>query len=96
MANDCAHRETEKMIFSADKTHENVGADVYCSRREERKKSECTTQNTRISPDSVPLNIRKEMNVSGEQCCAIEFCVHLKKMLSETTALLKEAFGKER
>ncbi len=30
-----------------------------------------------------------------EQRCTIKFCVRLKKMPSETTALLKEAFGKE-
>ncbi len=35
------------------------------------------------------------MDVYVEQCCAIKFCVRFKKMLSETTALLKEAFGKE-
>ncbi len=30
-----------------------------------------------------------------EQRCTIKFCARLKKMPSETTALLKEAFGKE-
>ncbi len=38
MANDCTCGEREKKIFSADKTHKNVGADVYNSQREERKK----------------------------------------------------------
>ncbi len=35
------------------------------------------------------------MDVSTEQHCAIKFCVCLKKTPSETTALLKEPFGKE-
>ncbi len=33
--------------------------------------------------------------MSVEQRSTIKFCVCLKKMLSETTTLLKEAFGKE-
>ncbi len=37
----------------------------------------------------------EKIDVSAEQRCAIQFCVPLKKMMSETTALLKEAFGKE-
>ncbi len=39
MANDWTHGEREKMIFSDDKTHKNVGADVYSSRCEEKKVS---------------------------------------------------------
>ncbi len=35
------------------------------------------------------------MDVPVEQCGEIKFCVCLKKMPSETTTLLKEAFGKE-
>ncbi len=35
------------------------------------------------------------MDVSLEQCCAIKFCVCLKKTPSETTTLLKEAFRRE-
>ncbi len=53
-----------------------------------------TTQNTSVLPDSVSLNIRKKW-MCAEQYCVIKFCVHLKKMPSETTALLKEAFGKK-
>ncbi len=60
-----------------------------------KEKSECTTQNTRVSPNSVSLNIQKNGDVSAEQRCTIKFCVRLKKKPSETRALLKEAFGKE-
>ncbi len=52
-------------------------------------------QNTRVLPDSVSLNIQKKMDVWAEQHCAIKFYERLKKMPSETTVLLKEAFGKE-
>ncbi len=37
----------------------------------------------------------EKINVSAEQHCVIEFCVLLKKTPSETTTLLKEAFGKK-
>ncbi len=37
----------------------------------------------------------EKMGVSVEQRCTNKFCVSLKKMLSETTELLKEVFGKE-
>ncbi len=37
----------------------------------------------------------EKMNVSVEQHCMIKFCVRLRKTQSETTTLLKEAFGKE-
>ncbi len=37
----------------------------------------------------------EKIDVSVEQRCAIKFCVCLKKTPSETTVLLKEAFGKE-
>ncbi len=60
----CAQRE-EKPIFSANKMRKNVEADVYSSRREERKKSEHTAQNTRILPDSVLLNIQKRWMCLG-------------------------------
>ncbi len=53
------------------------------------------TQNTRVLSHSLSLNFFKKMYVFAQQCCAIKFCVHLKKMPSETTMLLKEAFGKE-
>ncbi len=36
----------------------------------------------------------EKMDMSAEQHCMIKFCVHLKKIPSETTVLLKEAFGK--
>ncbi len=55
-ANNCVCVERGKKIFSADKTHENVEADVYSSQCEDRKKSELTPQNTRLLPDSVSLN----------------------------------------
>ncbi len=35
------------------------------------------------------------MNVFVEQRCVIKFCVRFKKRPSETTVLLKKAFGKE-
>ncbi len=56
-------------------------------------KSVRTTRNTRVSLDSVSLNIWKKWMC--QQRCMIKFCVYLKKTPSETTALLKEAFGKE-
>ncbi len=50
--NDCAHREREKMIFLADKTHENIGADVYNS-CEERKKKASIPHRTRVYRQTV-------------------------------------------
>ncbi len=53
------------MILLADRTPENVEAPVYSSRYEERKTSKRTTQNTRVLPDSVSLNIWKNGCVYG-------------------------------
>ncbi len=86
--------ERGKTIYSADKTQENTGADVYGSQCEERKKQAHDAEHSCIARQCVAEYLEK-MNVSAEQRCVIKFCVHLKKSLSETTALLKEAFGKE-
>ncbi len=83
-----------KTIFSADKTHENVEADVYSSRREERKKRAYNAEHLCITRQCV-AEYSEKMDVSAEQHCAIKFCVHLKKTSNETTVLLKEAFGME-
>ncbi len=92
MANDCVRRGREKMIFSDDKTLDNVGVDVYSSWREEKKVS--VRHRTLVNRQCVTEYLEK-MDVSAEQCCVIKFCMRLKKIPSEILALLKEAFGKE-
>ncbi len=87
--------EKGKTIFSADKMHENMGPDVYSSRREERKKKRAyDAEHSCIARQYIAEYLEK-MDVSAEQRYAIKFCVRLKKMPRETIALLKEEFGKK-
>ncbi len=90
----CAQREG-KMIFSADKKHENVGADVYHSWREERKKEKREYDAEHSCSATHVTEYLEKPDASAKQRCAIKFCVRLKKTPSETTTLLKKAFGKE-
>ncbi len=66
---------------------------MYSSQCEERKKAgvQCRTCVYR----QCATEYSEKINKSVEQCCVIKFCVFLKKMPSEMTTLIKEAFGKK-
>ncbi len=94
MANDCACREREKPIFLADKMHENVGAHVYSSRCEKRKKREYTTQNTRVLPVCCWI-FRKNGCVYGTMWRDQILCAFKENAEWNNHVIKGEAFGKE-
>ncbi len=75
--------------------HKNLGADIYSSRCEERKKKRAYDVEHSCIATQCVTEYYEKMNVSAEQHCTIKFCAYLKKMSSEIIMLLKEAFRKE-
>ncbi len=65
-----------------------------CTVVDVKKEKKQVYYRTLVYHQCVPEYLEK-MDVSGEQRCTIKFCACLKKTQSETTTLLKEAFGKE-
>ncbi len=65
-----------------------------CSSRHEERKKVSVRHRTLVYHQCV-TEYSEKMEVSAEQRYTIKFCVRLKKTMSETTALLKETFGKE-
>ncbi len=73
----------------------NFLGDVYSSRCEERKKKRVYDAEHSCIAKQCVAEYSEKMDVSVEQHCTIKCYVCSKKTLSETTVLLKEAFGKE-
>ncbi len=62
-------------MFSVDKIYENVGADVYSSWREERKKKRAYNAEDLCIARQCVTEYSEKMNKSAEQCCVIKFYV---------------------